>query len=77
MDNLLKSRDINLVCTLVAIGYELVECDKTDPRKVSFTLRGKDIQEDAQRYLNDQIKVPAQKLLNTRSVLMTRIFSDA
>ncbi|MCX6720148.1 MAG: DUF5659 domain-containing protein [Candidatus Staskawiczbacteria bacterium] len=68
--------DLNVASVLMTLGYKLLETDKTDPRRVIFVFENnKDIQKVINDYFNDDIKLPAQTLLNNQKLLKNRIWS--
>jgi len=70
--------DLGLAATLVTLGYELLELDKTNPKKVRFVFRQeKGIEQAMLNYWKDKIKLPAQTLFNNQKMLKNRIYSDA
>lgn len=73
-----KTYDIFLSSVLLTLNYELLELDKSNPRKVCFLFKKeKDIEQIAQDYFNDKIKVSALALFNNQKNLKNRIYSDA
>lgn len=70
--------DLNLSSVLVTLGYELLELDKSNPKKVMFVFkREKNIEQVMTDYFNDKIKLPAQTLFNNQKNLKNRIYSGA
>ena len=70
--------DLNLSSALIALGYELLELDKSNPKKVCFGFkREKNIEQAMDDYFNDKIKLPAQMLFNNQKNLKNRIYSDS
>lgn len=70
--------DLGLATVLVTLGYELLELDKANPKKVRFVFRREEnIEQIMNNYFNDKIKLPAQTLFNNQKNLKNRIYSDA
>jgi len=69
--------DLGLASVLVTLEYELLELDKSNPKKVRFVFkREKNIEEVINDYFNDKIKLPALSLFNNQKNLKNRIFSN-
>jgi hypothetical protein len=69
--------DLGLATVLVTLGYELIELDKSNSKKVRFIFeRKKNIEQIMNNYFNDKIKLPAQILFNNQKNLKNRIYSD-
>jgi hypothetical protein len=70
--------DLGLATVLITLGYELIELDRANPRKVRFVFKWeKNIEKIMRDYFNDKIKLPAQTLFNNQKNLKNRIYSDA
>ena len=70
--------DLGLSSVLVTLGYELLELDKSNPKKVRFVFkREKNIEQVMSDYFNDKVKLPAQTLFNNQKNLKNRIYSNA
>jgi len=68
--------DLNLATVLVTLRYELLDMDKTNPRKIRFIFkREKNIEQVMNDYWNNKIKLPAQTLFNNQKILKSRIYS--
>ncbi len=69
--------DLGLASVLVTLGYELLELDKSNPKKVQFVFRReKKIEKVMTDYFNDKVKLPAQTLFNNQKNLKNRIYSN-
>jgi len=78
MNQNFSTYDLGLSTVLVTLGYKLLELDKTNPKKVRFVFKEeKGINQAMLDYWNDEIKLPAQTLLNNQKMLKNRIYSDA
>jgi len=76
--NKFSTFDLGLATVLVMFDYELLELDRSNPKRVRFVFkRGKDIEKIMSDYFNDKIKLPAQTLFNNQKNLKNRIYSDA
>lgn len=70
--------DLGLAAVLVTLKYELLELDKSNPKKIRFLFkRAKGIEQTINDYWDDKIQLPAQSLLNNQKLLKNRIYSDA
>jgi len=68
--------DLGLATVLMTLGYELLELDKSNPKKVRFVFqREKNIEQTMTDYFNDKIKLPAQTLFNNQKNLKNRLYS--
>jgi len=69
--------DMSLAAVLVLLKYDLVYIDKENPKKVAFVFaRQKDIDQDVDKFWNDNIKVKARSYFDTLKMLKNRIYSD-
>lgn len=70
--------DLGLASVLITLGFELLELDKSNPKKVRFMFkREKNIEQVMTDYFDDKIKLPAQTLFNNQKNLKNRIYSGA
>jgi len=70
--------DLGLAAVLVTMNYELLELDRSNPKKVRFIFkREKNIEGVMTDYFNDKIKLPAQTLFNNQKNLKNRIYTGA
>ena len=70
--------DLGLATVLVTMGYELLELDRLNPKKVRFVFkREKNIEQVMSDYFDDKIKLPAQTLFNNQKNLKNRIYTGA
>jgi len=70
--------DLGLASVLITFGYQLLELEKSNPKKVRFIFkREKSIEQVINDYWDDKIQLPAQTLLNNQKMLKNRIYSDA
>jgi len=78
MNQNFSTYDLGLATVLITLGYELLELDRTNPKKVRFVFKeGKDIEKVMIDYFNDKIKLPALTLFNNQKNLKNRIYSNA
>ncbi|MEX2013933.1 MAG: DUF5659 domain-containing protein [Parcubacteria group bacterium] len=70
--------DLNLASTLVSLGFELLELDRTaDPRKVRFVFRqDSELGKSVENYWANNLTVSPQELFNAQKLLKNRIYSD-
>ena len=62
--------DLGLATVLVTMDYELLELDRSNPKKVRFEFkREKNIEQVMADYFDDKIKLPAQTLFNNQKNL--------
>ena len=77
MNQNFSTYDLGLATVLITLGYELLELDRTNPKKVRFVFKeGKDIEKVMIDYFNDKIELPALTLFNNQKNLKNRIYSD-
>ena len=70
--------DLGLATVLITLGYELIELEKANPKKVRFIFKHeKNIERVINDYFNDKIKLPALSLFNNQKNLKNRIYSNA
>jgi hypothetical protein len=70
--------DLGLATVLITLDYELLELDKSNPKKVRFVFkRERNIEQVMTDYFDDKIKLPAQTLFNNQKNLKNRIYSGA
>ena len=70
--------DLGLATVLVTMGYELLELDRSNPKKVRFEFkRERNIEQVMADYFDDKIKLPVQTLFNNQKNLKNRIYSGA
>jgi len=70
--------DLGLATVLVTMNYELLELDRSTPKKVRFVFkREKNIEGVMTDYFNDKIKLPAQTLFNNQKNLKSRLYCGA
>jgi len=70
--------DLGLAAVLVTLNYELLELDRSNPKKIRFIFkREKNIEQVMTDYFDDKIKLPAQTLFNNQKNLKNRIYSGA
>lgn len=69
--------DLGLATVLVTLNYELLELDRSNPKKVRFVFkRERNIEQVMADYFNDKIKLPALTLFNNQKNLKNRIYSS-
>ena len=70
--------DLGLASVLLTLKYELLELDRSYPKKIRFIFkRERNIEQVINDYFEDKIEVPAQSLLQNQKILKNRIYSDA
>jgi len=70
--------DLGLATVLITLGYDLLDLDKSNPKKVRFVFRReRNIEQVLIDYFNDEIKLPALSLFNNQKNLKNRIYSGA
>ncbi len=75
--NKFSTFDLGLATVLITLNYELLELDKSNPKKVRFVFkRGENIEQVITDYFNDKLKLPAQTLFNNQKNLKNRIYSN-
>ncbi|MBI2451049.1 MAG: hypothetical protein HYV52_01770 [Parcubacteria group bacterium] len=70
--------DLGLAAVLLTLKYELLELDRSYPKKIRFIFRReRNIEQVINDYFDDKIELPAQSLLQNQKILKNRIYSDA
>lgn len=70
--------DLGLAAVLLTLKYELLELDRSYPKKIRFVFkRERNIEQVINDYFDDKIELPAQSLLNNQKILKNRIYSSA
>ena len=70
--------DLGLASVLLTLKYELLELDRSYPKKIRFIFkRERNIEQVINDYFEDKIELPAQSLLHNQKILKNRIYSDA
>lgn len=80
MTNTFSTFDLGLATTLNVLGFELVETDKSNIKKVNFIFkvdgRRGDIEKVSADYFNNKIQVSALSFHNEQKALKNRIYSN-
>ena len=70
--------DLGLAAVLLTLKYELLELDRSYPKKIRFVFkRERNIEQVINDYFDDKIELPAQSLLQNQKILKNRIYADA
>ena len=78
MNREFSTYDLGLSVVLTTLKYELLELDKSNLKKIRFIFkRENNIEQTANDYFNDNIKLSALALFNNQKNLKNRIYSDA
>lgn len=80
MNDNYNTYDLGIAAALSVLGFELLDLDKSNPRKVQFIFKSDkrkgEIKEIAHQYFSDTLELPAQRLFNAIKMLKNRIYSD-
>lgn len=69
--------DLGLASSLVSLGYELWNLEKSNPKKVQFIFkRAEGIDLAVNDYWQDRLKINARTLFDNQKMLKNRIYSD-
>lgn len=72
--------DLGVAAALSVLGFEIVEMDKTNPKRVKFVFKADGrkggIEAFANTYFNHSLELPAQRFFTEIKVLKSRIYSD-
>jgi len=69
--------DLGLATTLLTLNYELIELEKTNPKKTRFVFKESgDINQTINHYWNNEITVSALSFFNNLKTLKNRLYSD-
>lgn len=75
--NRLHTFDLGAAASLVTAGFELIELDKTNPRKVQFVFRRvTGIEKTVDGYWTDKLEVKARSFFDNIKMLKNRIYSE-
>ena len=71
------THDMGVAAALIALGYEIISLDKTNPKKVLFVFqRLKNIEETASLYWSNKLKIKAQSFFDAIRALKNRLYSE-
>lgn len=71
------SFDLGLVTALISLGFELLELDKTNPKKVKFIFEeSEELNEAVAAYWSDNLPINARSLFDNLKMAKNRIYSD-
>jgi hypothetical protein len=71
-----KTADMGLAASLVASGFNVVDVERSDPRRVVFVfINNPELQEHISRFWSDDLLLPAGLLLDSIRKLKARIYS--
>ena len=74
--NEFSTSDLGLATVLVTLNYELLELNRSNPKKIKFVFKEEENTEKVVNdYFNDRIKLPALTLFNNQKNLKSRIYS--
>lgn len=69
--------DLGVSTALLCAGFELLSLNKTNPRKCLFIFRrAKNIDETANAYFADQLKLNARSFFDQLKALKNRLYSE-
>lgn len=69
--------DLGLASSLISLGYELWNLEKSNPKKVQFIFkRAEGIDLAVNDYWQDRLKINARTLFDNQKMLKNRIYSD-
>jgi hypothetical protein len=76
-NNRFQTFDLGSAASLITAGFELIELDKTNPRKVQFIFRRTiDIEKVVDNYWDDKLNVSARAFFDNIKMLKNRIYSE-
>lgn len=74
--NTYETSDLGLATAFLAIGHELLEVDKSHPRRASFKFAcNEDANVDANDYWNNKLQVSALAYFEAMKRLKTRLYT--
>ncbi len=69
--------DLGLASALTSLGYELLDLDRANPRKVQFIFkRAKGIDKLTEDYWSNRLMVNARTFFDNQKMLKNRIYSE-
>lgn len=77
MSQKFSTYDLGLATALITLKYELINLDKSNPKKVRFVFKEeKGIEQAMLKYWNNDTKVPALTFFNNLKTLKNRLYSN-
>lgn len=75
--SLFTTFDLGVSAALLCLGFKLLRMDRNDPRKVLFVFRRESkIEESANEYFSDQLRVKARSFFDSIKALKNKIYSE-
>lgn len=75
--SLFTTYDLGVSAALLCLGFKLLRLDRNDPRKVLFVFRREPkIEESANQYFSDQLRVKARSFFDSIKALKNKIYSE-
>lgn len=75
--SLFSTYDLGVSAALLCAGFELLSVDKENPRKALFIFKKEaDIENVANRYFSDKIKVKARSFFDHLKALKNTLYSE-
>lgn len=74
-----ETSDLNLASALMTYGFELIDVDKSNPKRVVFVFDREDDKDNidgvVDDYFKDRLVMSARKLFGTMKTLKTRLYN--
>lgn len=76
-DNYYYTSDLGLCAALVCVGFELIDLNRDNPRKVGFVFEKKvGLDEVVKDYFSGKLKVSARMLFDNIKAVKNRLYSN-
>ena len=75
--DVIKTSDFTLASTLLALGYDIIGIDKTNPKRVVFYYsRTSDLEATIKKYWSDEIKLNPKDFVYAQREIRARIHTE-
>ena len=77
MKNVLESSDMPMVAALCCLGYSISDIDKTNPRKVIFSINGDDqLDQTVQMFWKHSLKIEPMAYFACLKEIKSRLYNS-
>lgn len=77
LEKIFQTFDLGLAAALISVGFQLLDLNKSNPRKVQFLFKASnELQEAIEDYWSDNLKVNARTYFENLKMLKNRIYSN-
>jgi hypothetical protein len=69
--------DLNLASTLISLNYEILDLDKSNPKKIQFAFsRSPNLIQDINNYWGGSLRINPRMLFDSQKMLKCRLYSS-